>query len=160
MKLPGIEMKNTKVCLECKKELSLDCFHKQDKKYSLHHSVKEELIGKSYGQGRHPRCKECRKIYRKRYDTPQTARKYNLKALYGLSEKQYDDMLIKQDYKCFICKTHQKDCVKEKLYVDHCHNSNKVRKLLCSHCNSALGQAKEDVQILENMIDYINHHKN
>jgi hypothetical protein len=54
--------------------------------------------------------------------------------------------------KCFICSE------KSKLVIDHCHNNNKVRKLLCSNCNTALGLFKENIKTIKNAIKYIEDH--
>ena len=35
------------------------------------------------------------------------------------------------------------------LVVDHCHKTNKVRGILCTNCNLALGHFKDDVSLLE-----------
>lgn len=47
---------------------------------------------------------------------------------YGIGKKQWDVILKKQDYKCALCD-------KEPKVVDHCHNENIVRGLLCHSCN-------------------------
>ena len=39
--------------------------------------------------------------------------------------------------------------------VDHCHKTNKVRAVLCIHCNTALGQLGEDPQRIAGLIQYI-----
>jgi len=41
------------------------------------------------------------------------------------------------------------------LAVDHCHNTNKVRELLCSACNILLGKAKDNISILQSAINYL-----
>ena len=46
-----------------------------------------------------------------------------------------------------------------KLCVDHNHATGKVRKLLCHDCNTMIGKAKEDIQILESAINYLKKHK-
>jgi hypothetical protein len=43
-------------------------------------------------------------------------------------------------------------------YVDHCHDSGKLRDLLCSRCNVALGQADDSPERLEAMAAYIRKH--
>jgi hypothetical protein len=74
---------------------------------------------------------------------------------YGISLEEYNTMLKIQNYRCFICNKHQDECSKN-LAVDHNHKTGKVRKLLCRECNSILGYSKEDINILENCIKYIN----
>lgn len=39
--------------------------------------------------------------------------------------------------------------------VDHCHESLEVRGIICYRCNTGLGMARDDVEILSNMIDYL-----
>lgn len=43
----------------------------------------------------------------------------------------------------------------KKLSVDHCHKTGKVRGLLCSNCNTAIGLLKEDINVLKNAINYL-----
>ena len=50
--------------------------------------------------------------------------------------------------------------LKQNLNIDHNHNTGKVRGLLCSRCNFVLGNVGEDVNILNNMILYLNIHNN
>ena len=82
------------------------------------------------------------------------ARHYSLKALYGLSAEAYRDMLAQQNNSCKICKTHQNN-LKRKLFVDHCHETGKVRGLLCQYCNTMLGNAKDNVLVLQSAINYL-----
>jgi hypothetical protein len=76
---------------------------------------------------------------------------------YGLSKEQYNDLYIKQDYKCAICEVKESELKdkRKKLFVDHCHSSNKVRGLLCTRCNTLLGNAKDDIETLKKAIDYL-----
>ena len=47
-------------------------------------------------------------------------------------------------------------CLKEtKLFIDHNHNTNIVRGLLCTKCNTGLGLFCENIAILNNSISYI-----
>ena len=72
---------------------------------------------------------------------------------YGLTTKQYIKMHEDQDYKCAICK--KEPSGKFGLVVDHNHETDRIRGLLCSPCNKALGHVREDVQVLKNAIRYI-----
>jgi len=44
---------------------------------------------------------------------------------------------------------------KTKLVVDHCHSTGKIRGLLCHNCNRALGLMQDNVETLQNAIDYL-----
>lgn len=59
-------------------------------------------------------------------------------------------MYKNQSNKCFICGD-----FKEKLNIDHNHETGKIRKLSCLPCNVSLGFIKEDIEILQKMINYI-----
>lgn len=74
--------------------------------------------------------------------------------LYGMTTKDYNAQFVVQKGCCYLCGTHQKD-LNETLHIDHCHSTGKVRKLLCGNCNRAIGCAKEDINLLQRMIDYI-----
>lgn len=76
---------------------------------------------------------------------------------YGITLNEYNTMLQEQNSCCHICGKHESENGK-RLAVDHCHNTGKVRKLLCQQCNAALGQVQENLQTLENMISYIKEH--
>jgi len=41
------------------------------------------------------------------------------------------------------------------LSVDHDHVTGKLRGLLCSKCNTSLGMINDNIQILKNMIVYL-----
>jgi hypothetical protein len=73
-------------------------------------------------------------------------RRKTLKAKYGLTVEAYDEMLVKQNGKCAICLLPPRN---KYLDVDHCHDSDRVRGLLCDLCNRMLGQAREDPALLE-----------
>ena len=76
---------------------------------------------------------------------------------YGLTLEQYHRMFEKQEDRCGICKRHQSE-FKKRLFVDHCHETGKVRGLLCFKCNNLLGQANDDPSILQNAIEYLKEH--
>jgi hypothetical protein len=93
-----------------------------------------------------------RKEYRKnelRY------REYNLKRTYGIDLHDYNKMLAAQNGACAICKKSHTIRKNKRLDVDHDHETGKVRGLLCSYCNQVIGDAKEDIVILENAITYL-----
>ena len=86
------------------------------------------------------------------------SRKHNLKHRYGITEEQYDQMLVEQKYKCKICrqKPDKSQTQPDKpLYVDHCHQTKVIRGLLCHKCNVALGHMNDDPEQLERAANYL-----
>jgi hypothetical protein len=65
-------------------------------------------------------------------------------------KEDYDRMYKIQKGKCYIC--NKKESV---LDIDHNHDTNAIRKLLCRHCNTALGLVKENITPLQHMIMYL-----
>lgn len=82
-----------------------------------------------------------------------TRAEINLKHRYGISMACYLKLLKKQNYKCFFCL--KKHTNKNKLHVDHCHDSKKVRGLLCKNCNVALGYLEKNRYRLDKFFKYI-----
>jgi hypothetical protein len=80
---------------------------------------------------------------------------------FGMTPEQYYEMEKKQGYRCAICKTDKPDNrityfnEQSKWHIDHCHETNKVRGLLCFNCNSSLGGFKDDPKLLEQAISYL-----
>ena len=90
---------------------------------------------------------------------PSRSRKQNLKSMYGITLEDYQLMYTKQNGKCAICDTWCEDKGKMGLVVDHCHNTKKVRSLLCTHCNKGIGQFRESISFLQNAIAYLTKYK-
>lgn len=73
---------------------------------------------------------------------------------FGITKADYDAMLAAQGGTCATCnatRSHRGFS----LSVDHCHDTGKVRGLLCSHCNQGLGHAKDDPERLRGMASYL-----
>jgi len=69
---------------------------------------------------------------------------------YGLTSETYQQMLLKQEGKCAICKD-----LLEKPCIDHCHTTGKVRGLLCNNCNFALGYIEKSLKKIPNFYEVI-----
>jgi len=82
-------------------------------------------------------------------------KKYLLLRKYGLTEIQYQEMTLKQDGRCAICSRHKDNLKWKKLVIDHCHQTKKVRGLLCNNCNTAIGMFQDSVEILNSATEYL-----
>ncbi len=79
-------------------------------------------------------------------------RKSHLKRTFGLTLEDYDRMLAEQDGGCAICGDPPGTTA---LHVDHCHETGEVRGLLCFRCNSALGNLRDDPDIITLALVYV-----
>ena len=73
-----------------------------------------------------------------------------LESRYGMSLEEYNQMVSDQDGGCKICGTKE-----SKLYVDHDHDTGKVRGLLCHCCNAGIGLLKDSPDIMQKAIQYV-----
>lgn len=80
-----------------------------------------------------------------------------LKKLYGMTMDQYAEMEESQNHQCKICGTKAPGRGYRHFFIDHCHKTGKVRGLLCTHCNLAIGQLADDVDRIRRAADYIEH---
>lgn len=93
-----------------------------------------------------------------RYVRNEEFQSYDLKRHYGMSAEEYHLMLERQDHRCAICGNEEKSVIrgrKIRLSVDHCHTTGKIRGMLCSACNRALGGFQDDPEILKRAIKYL-----
>lgn len=91
-------------------------------------------------------------------------RAWRFKNKFGITTDEYDAMFKAQDGKCAICaqsskQVHRKTGKVRDLAVDHCHDTGKVRALLCTDCNMALGLFKDDPDLLSAAADYLRAHR-
>ena len=86
-------------------------------------------------------CKRCRRL-------KQISRTYNINLSYAKK--------LLNTNKCGICETYVEG---QNQHVDHCHETGKVRDILCNNCNRAIGYFNEDINRIKKSIKYLNKHK-
>lgn len=133
-----------------------------DKTYRDSH--KEEL--KLYFKDHYQANKEKKISYQKEYyqlnkeRVSQRNRIRHLKLNYNLTYLQYLEKTVNQKNCCAVCNKPEHRLLKtgdiKPLSVDHNHITGEIRGLLCNDCNSLLGFAKENVEILQSAINYLN----
>ena len=75
--------------------------------------------------------------YRKSQEYAASQRRWTLRR-YGMTNADYEKLLLAQDGRCAICKTSETG-TKKYFDVDHNHITGKVRGLLCHVCNKYVG---------------------
>lgn len=77
---------------------------------------------------------------------------------YKITQADYDAMLLEQDGLCAICQRPETETRKgtlKRLAIDHCHVTGRVRGLLCSSCNHAIGKLKDDPALVRRALEYL-----
>lgn len=92
-------------------------------------------------------CKECMKA------------KVRLKET-GWSPEDYEYAWYHQNGKCAICSCELGSSRYTKPAADHDHKTGKLRGILCTQCNTALGLMKDSPYRLESAIRYLEEHGN
>lgn len=96
-------------------------------------------------------AKNKRKYHRK---NKAKVREYKLRKNFGISSCEYDEMFAAQGGCCAICKL-PAETFPVCLAVDHCHDTGKVRGLLCGNCNRGLGYLQDDRERLRAASRYL-----
>lgn len=115
-------------------------YKKYGKKYYESHKEREALRGKEYY------------LQNKEKVIKRTSAR-SLKYRYGLTPEDLLHMHELQNGVCAICFSLPKEG--RNLDVDHCHETGKIRGLLCNNCNRGLGHLQDSKEILEKAISYL-----
>lgn len=122
------------------------------RKYYRKNKVKAQKQSKAYYQAnRDVVIDRAKKAYAR---DPEARWAYMIEYKFGVTAEQYYQMLEEQGGVCAICKQPPSGRFK-KLAVDHCHKTGKVRGLLHSGCNTALGRFGDDPEVLRNAVAYL-----
>lgn len=79
----------------------------------------------------------------------------HLRVKYGIDLATYDQMFTAQDGVCAICRQLRISKGSERLHVDHCHDTKRVRGLLCHNCNIAIGMLDDSPERAETVKQYL-----
>lgn len=127
-----------KHCRKCNENLPLDNFYPDKIKsdgYSAYCKKCNSMRAKTYF-----------KIHGSTYDYFK-----RIESVYGVTKAVYYQMLRTQHNRCYICQK-QFDDIKIPV-VDHDHNTNIVRGLLCRICNRNLGWLENNQDVIR---EYLN----
>lgn len=118
--------------------------------------MRGDKLGLSPEEYKERRRLQQRASYRKNM-THDKRKAYILMKQYGITLQQYDELWESQGGKCALCETPDNPgrWGETSLHVDHDHDSDEVRGLLCFNCNAGLGQFKDDVNLLQKAINYL-----
>lgn len=81
---------------------------------------------------------------------PEKVRHYNRLRRYKMTPEQYDAMWEAQAKRCALCAKETPRPV-----IDHCHDTGRVRGILCTQCNTGLGKFGDSPEMLMLAIEYL-----
>lgn len=131
-----------KQCRKCGEAKPASFFHK-------HSKTKDKLS---------PYCKSCANARASQHYKSNPFRRwcFNVKRLYGITAIQYFMILDQQGGKCAVCGGDEIDSKRnDRMPVDHCHETGRVRGILCTSCNRAIGLMKDNAAIMRKAATYL-----
>lgn len=82
-------------------------------------------------------------------------REYGRAKNYGMDPGEYARMMTEQNGQCLTCDSDGKTGRGGILHSDHNHKTGRMRGLLCSDCNRAIGLMKDDPEIVQRILIYL-----
>lgn len=99
-------------------------------------------------------CKSCKSTYYNRnsgtYESQKYSRDRHRKYFYGLTPERYKEMFEEQNGMCAL-----PSCGRNIEVIDHDHDSGTLRRLLCKQCNFALGNFRDNPELMRDAANYI-----
>ena len=126
---------------------------KEDKSYSAFGNDPRVRCGKV------AICNDCARMKNKKWRENnkekhrQSRKKSQIKQRYGISQEMFYLILAAQNNRCGICKTLFDS--KKRPSIDHCHETGRVRGILCQKCNTGIGMFLEKEYILSAAAEYL-----
>lgn len=101
-----------------------------------------------------PKGGRQKKVVTKRENT-ESRKLQSILSKKGASKEDYLALLSNHSNCCEICGKPSTEERFQRLCLDHCHSSGKLRGFLCAKCNSGLGMFKDDISLLLNAVKYL-----
>ena len=137
------------------------------RKWQKNNPEKVSKINREYAKRNRKRLSDIRKVWYRKHRKrilkslrqsycPAKHRILARKTKYGLGELQFDILIKQQKNRCGICELKFSQRKKSsRPHVDHCHLTDKIRGLLCSKCNLALGLFGDQAKVLRKAAKYL-----
>ena len=132
-------------CNKCNEHKPIDSFFKEaSSKRGYRYTCKECEA---------PRFKKYRKNNQEKIST--TRLNWSREKYYNFPPKLFNERFDEQGQVCAICKSSNAGG-RGAFHADHNHDSSQPRGVLCHNCNVALGNFKDNPELLQSAIDYLN----
>lgn len=110
-----------------------------------------------------PEVKARKREYAHRYDRVEVNRtvreRHRIKKFYGLTLEERDALLANQHGVCRLCESPVEFGGLPKMsrgaHIDHCHETGRVRGVLCGGCNATLGRLGDTPEAIAKVLAYV-----
>lgn len=135
------------------KDKCRSCYEKNLRKENPEFAKRQLLNNQKWRHTYSDKKRKSDANWRAKQDKEYVRKRSRIKLLnsYGLTEDDFNKLLKKQDYKCFICRKKSN----KTLHIDHCHKSGLVRGLLCFRCNFGLTFFDENYENFNRAYKYL-----
>lgn len=130
-----------------------NCKRDENKKFVQDNPGRKKAWDKKYAENHPEQIKAIHAKHRKTDKWKNGIVKRWLENKYGLTEEQYQEIWDKQNGLCAICGKSEETT--QRLHVDHDHESNVVRGLLCGKCNRGIGMFEDKEELLQKAAEYL-----
>ena len=134
-------------CKTCKKEYDVE--------YDNAHKERASKLHSEWNKANREHVNECHEEWLKAHPgyMQRMGRKYTLRR-HDIDALQYDTLLVSQGGKCAIC-GRDKARGKGTWHIDHDHQTGQVRGLLCTSCNTGIGQLQDNPFLIRKAVEYL-----
>jgi hypothetical protein len=127
-----------KICTRCKQKKPFEAFPKNY----------------PWADGYRPDCKECRNAYTRERIARLGGRQEMTARRHKINAVLYREILEIQGNHCPLCGD-PPDPKARALAIDHDHQTDRLRGILCARCNGGLGMFRDSPVILRRAADYL-----
>lgn len=158
---------DTKKCSKCERVLPLSDFYQRASGATVHSACKacERAMAKDWYERNRDKAKISYQAWRaknpeavKQYRTDNRRKSYQqeVRRKYGVDADWFDQQMQAQRGKCLGCGVAFAWGNKFTTpHVDHCHETQTVRGLLCNRCNSVIGLCGDSPELLAKLGKYL-----
>ena len=113
-----------------------------------------DIAAKREAEKRYRATEKGKAAAARKHADPARYRGYIRKHKYGITQTEWDALFTSQGNCCAICRATTSGS-KYDWHTDHCHNTGKVRGILCHQCNNGLRMFKDDAEALRAAVRYL-----
>jgi len=156
---PPDQLNTLHTCKGCNKKLDASEFYWKTQKHTQRVYKHSSFCRGCYQISRRAYQQSYMRTYNKSDYCPEKREESRVKS-YGLTLEDYDNLLKNQGGGCAICGSKTPKTPRNgRFCVDHNHETNEIRGLLCAPCNRGLGLFGDSPQVLSRAVQYLHDKK-